>query len=62
MAETKTFSMAEVAAHAEKDNIYLVVHDKVYDCSKFVEEHPYVIYPPGSQVPLGSIRRPDLPC
>lgn len=44
MAETKTFSMAEVAAHAEKDNIYLVVHDKVYDCSKFVEEHPYVIY------------------
>ena len=25
-------------------DLYMVVHDKVYDCSSFVDEHPYVFF------------------
>ncbi|WYZ37768.1 hypothetical protein EsH8_II_001274 [Colletotrichum jinshuiense] len=30
----------DVAEHNTKKDIYMVVHDKVYDCTKFVDEHP----------------------
>ncbi|TEA15939.1 putative cytochrome b5 [Colletotrichum sidae] len=30
----------DVAEHNTKKDIYIVVHDKVYDCTKFVDEHP----------------------
>ncbi len=33
---------ADVAKHNEKTDLYLVIHDKVYDASKFVDEHPLV--------------------
>lgn len=36
----KTFTFAEVAAHTTKKDLYMVVHDKVYDVSSFVDEHP----------------------
>jgi len=36
----KVLTYADVARHASKDDLYLVVHDSVYDCSKFVDEHP----------------------
>jgi len=39
MAE-KEFTYSDVSEHSSKDDIYMVVHDKVYDCSKFVDEHP----------------------
>jgi len=44
MAE-KEFTYSDVSEHSSKDDIYMVVHDKVYDCSKFVDEHPYVCPP-----------------
>lgn len=30
----------DVAEHNTKEDLYMVIHDKVYDISKFVDEHP----------------------
>jgi len=30
--------------HTTKKDLYVVIHDKVYDSSSFVDEHPYVSY------------------
>ncbi|KAL4887158.1 cytochrome b5-like heme/steroid binding domain-containing protein [Aspergillus karnatakaensis] len=40
MSADKEFTFKEVADHNTKKDLYLVVHDKVYDCSSFVDEHP----------------------
>ncbi|KAJ9151153.1 hypothetical protein NKR23_g3058 [Pleurostoma richardsiae] len=40
MSETKEFTFQDVAEHNTKKDIYLVVHEKVYDITKFVDEHP----------------------
>jgi len=42
MSESKEFTLAEVTAHNTKKDLYMVIHDKVYDCTSFVDEHPYV--------------------
>jgi hypothetical protein len=42
MAE-KSFTYAEVSAHTTKKTLQMVIHDKVYDVSSFVDEHPYVL-------------------
>ncbi|CAG8540585.1 11837_t:CDS:2 [Acaulospora colombiana] len=43
----KTFTMAEkvvtyeeFAAHQQRDNLWILLHGKVYDVSKFLDEHP----------------------
>jgi nitrate reductase (NAD(P)H) len=36
----KTFSMSEVREHASKDSAWIVVHDQVYDCTAYLEDHP----------------------
>ncbi|KAM5346632.1 hypothetical protein ACJ41O_009637 [Fusarium nematophilum] len=40
MAETKEFTMQDVAEHNTKNDMFLVIHDKVYDATKFLDEHP----------------------
>lgn len=30
----------DVAEHNTKKDLYVVIHDKVYDITKFVDEHP----------------------
>ncbi|ROT36581.1 cytochrome b5, partial [Sodiomyces alkalinus F11] len=30
----------DVAEHNTKKDLFIVVHDKIYDCTKFVDEHP----------------------
>ena len=42
MSESKEFTLQEVTAHNTKKDLYMVIHDKVYDCTSFVDEHPYV--------------------
>lgn len=42
MAE-KELTFKDVADHNTKKDLWLVIHDKVYDISKFVDEHPYVV-------------------
>ncbi|KAL7935654.1 cytochrome b5-like heme/steroid binding domain-containing protein [Trichoderma chlorosporum] len=34
------FTVEEVAKHASKADLYMIIHDKVYDVSSFVEKHP----------------------
>lgn len=41
----KEFTFAQVAEHNSKKDLFIVVHDKVYDTSSFVDEHPYVSLP-----------------
>lgn len=43
MADTKEFSLSDVAEHTSKKDLYMIVHDKVYNTSSFVDEHPYVL-------------------
>lgn len=38
----KEFSYSDVSEHSTKKDLYIVVHDKVYNASSFVDEHPYV--------------------
>lgn len=42
MAETKEFTSQEVSSHNTKKDLYMIIHEKVYDVSSFVDEHPYV--------------------
>ena len=37
--EWAVYTLAEVAAHAKKDDCWIVVNDKVYDMTKHVETH-----------------------
>jgi cytochrome b involved in lipid metabolism len=37
---TNEFTYAEVAEHSAKKDLYLVIHDKVYNATSFVDEHP----------------------
>jgi len=37
---SKEYTYAEVAEHTAKKDLLLVIHDKVYDTSSFVDEHP----------------------
>ncbi|CAF9918362.1 MAG: hypothetical protein GOMPHAMPRED_001500 [Gomphillus americanus] len=39
MAE-KELTYAEVAEHKTKKDLYVVVHDKIYNASSFIDEHP----------------------
>lgn len=36
----KTFTRAEVAKHNNNLSLWMVIHNKVYDVTKFMEEHP----------------------
>ncbi|NMC35976.1 cytochrome b5 domain-containing protein [Candidatus Beckwithbacteria bacterium] len=38
--ETKTYSLDEVAKHNGESDCWLVIHDKVYDVTKFIPTHP----------------------
>lgn len=37
---SKQFTLPEVAKHATKKDLYIIIHDKVYDVTSFVDEHP----------------------
>lgn len=47
MSAEKELTYSDVSEHTGKKDLYIVVHDKVYNCSSFVDEHPYV-HPPAS--------------
>jgi len=38
MSESLTYS--DVSAHSTKKDLYVVIHDKVYNASSFIDEHP----------------------
>jgi len=37
---SKEFTYSDVSEHTSKKDLYMVIHDKVYDTSAFVDEHP----------------------
>ena len=37
---SKEFTFSDVSEHTLKKDLYMVIHDKVYDCTSFVDEHP----------------------
>jgi hypothetical protein len=53
----KEFTYSDVSEHASKKDLYIVVHDKVYDCTSFVDEHPYVLRPSPAWVAMGPALR-----
>jgi cytochrome b involved in lipid metabolism len=36
----KEYTMGEVSKHNTKDDIWLVIHNDVYDITDFIDEHP----------------------
>jgi cytochrome b involved in lipid metabolism len=38
--EKKRYSLVQVAEHNQKKSSWLIIHDNVYDVTKFLEEHP----------------------
>jgi len=40
MADLKQLTLEEVAEHNTRKSTWLIIHDKVYDVTKFLEEHP----------------------
>jgi len=40
MSADKEFTYSEVSEHASKKDLYVVIHDKVYNSSSFIDEHP----------------------
>lgn len=42
MSADQEFTYSDVSEHNTKKDLYIVVHDKVYNASSFVDEHPYV--------------------
>lgn len=42
---SQSLTYADIAEHKTKKDLYMVVHDKVYNASNFVDEHPYVSFP-----------------
>ncbi|KAI9318252.1 cytochrome b5-like heme/steroid binding domain-containing protein [Dichotomocladium elegans] len=40
MSEVKLFSYEEIAKHNKVEDLWMVIHNKVYDITRFVDEHP----------------------
>ncbi|KAF2250235.1 cytochrome b5 [Trematosphaeria pertusa] len=36
----KDFTYSDVSEHATKKDLFVVIHDKVYNASSFIDEHP----------------------
>lgn len=37
---TQTITLEEVKQHKSRDSVWFVIHNKVYDVTKFMDEHP----------------------
>ncbi|KAF3907954.1 hypothetical protein ABW21_db0206536 [Orbilia brochopaga] len=40
MTETTEVTYAELSTYDTKEKLYVAIHEKVYDVTKFVDEHP----------------------
>lgn len=43
-AETKYYTLAEVAKHKTNNDVWLVIHNNVYDVTKFLNEVNYHLH------------------
>ncbi|KAL6948593.1 hypothetical protein ACO0QE_001065 [Hanseniaspora vineae] len=40
MSDAKLYTYTEIAEHNKADKLWMIIDDKVYDCTKFADEHP----------------------
>ncbi|KAH7670838.1 Cytochrome b5 domain-containing protein [Dioscorea alata] len=40
MEDSKKYSKSEISLHSSKKDCWLVIHGKVYDVTKFLDDHP----------------------
>ncbi|KAI4211212.1 MAG: hypothetical protein LQ351_006010 [Letrouitia transgressa] len=40
MSDTQELTFSDVSAHNSKKDLYVVIHDKVYNATSFIDEHP----------------------
>ncbi|KAJ2057876.1 Cytochrome b5 type B (outer mitochondrial membrane), partial [Coemansia sp. S155-1] len=40
MSKVQTYTGEQIQQHAKREDIWIVVHGKVYDVTKFLDEHP----------------------
>jgi len=40
MIKDRSFTLAEVAQHRSKKDLYIISENKVYDVTPFIDEHP----------------------
>ncbi|TPX72879.1 hypothetical protein SpCBS45565_g00210 [Spizellomyces sp. 'palustris'] len=40
MSEVKTYDWSDISSHNTRDNLWMVIEGKVYDVTKFLDEHP----------------------
>lgn len=40
MSGAKVFTYEELSQHNKEDDLWMAIDGKVYDCTKFLEEHP----------------------
>jgi len=38
--DLKKYALKDIESHKDKTSTWIVIHDKVYDVTKFLEEHP----------------------
>jgi cytochrome b involved in lipid metabolism len=38
-----SFTLDQVKQHSERESLWLVIENKVYDVTKFIEDHPVII-------------------
>lgn len=43
-AEAKIYSLAEVQKHKTSSSLWLVIHNKVYDVTQFLDEVSLILY------------------
>lgn len=48
-AKDTVYTMEEIAKHASADDLWMVIEDKVYDMTSFLDDHPG-----GRRLPLRS--------
>lgn len=42
-SQKRTFTIAEVKTHNKSDDLWFIIHDKVYDATKFLAEVWYLM-------------------
>ncbi|KAJ2085755.1 hypothetical protein GGI16_006732, partial [Coemansia sp. S142-1] len=40
MSKVKAYTGEQIQQHAKREDVWIVVHGKVYDVTKFLDEHP----------------------
>jgi cytochrome b5 len=42
MSADKEYTYSDLSEHASKKDLFVCVHDKIYNATSFIDEHPYV--------------------